>query len=389
MKNKILIIYIIISLFSFYITPMVLGENDVNTIVVNLDEEVEKETVDDTELIDNGMKELESQKEDLQDAIKENEAQMGIVSEQLSSVLAEVEELSIKIAEKEREIKNIELEELGLIEYIEDAEQELKNYTLKYEKDKKALEARLVAMYEMGETKYLDVLLNSESLSDFLSRYYLISEITEADYNLVSSVKENKERTETIAKSLKQKKEQLEQDKLEKEKYQISLSNMEILKNNKLANLNQDELNLHNEIEEYRNQITNIEFEIKQLALQNLGKQYIGGNFVWPTPGYTTITSKFGMRTHPITGIYKLHTGMDIGAPLGSTFVAANDGVVVKSEMNFAYGNMVVIDHGGGVTTLYAHGSEILVSVGDTVTQGQAVLKVGSTRIFNRASCSF
>ena len=95
------------------------------------------------------------------------------------------------------------------------------------------------------------------------------------------------------------------------------------------------------------------------------------------------------MRTHPITGIYKLHTGMDIGAPLGSTFVAANDGVVVKSEMNFAYGNMVVIDHGGGVTTLYAHGSEILVSVGDTVTQGQAVLKVGSTRIFNRASCSF
>ncbi len=389
MKNKILIIYIIISLFSFYITPMVLGENDENTIVVNLDEEVEKETVDDTELIDNGMKELESQKEDLQDAIKENEAQMGIVSEQLSSVLAEVEELSIKIAEKEREIKNIELEELGLIEYIEDAEQELKNYTLKYEKDKKALEARLVAMYEMGETKYLDVLLNSESLSDFLSRYYLISEITEADYNLVSSVKENKERTETIAKSLKQKKEQLEQDKLEKEKYQISLSNMEILKNNKLANLNQDELNLHNEIEEYRNQITNIEFEIKQLALQNLGKQYIGGNFVWPTPGYTTITSKFGMRTHPITGIYKLHTGMDIGAPLGSTFVAANDGVVVKSEMNFAYGNMVVIDHGGGVTTLYAHGSEILVSVGDTVTQGQAVLKVGSTRIFNRASCSF
>lgn len=389
MKNKILIIYIIISLFSFYITPMALGENDENTIVVNLDEEVEKETVDDTELIDNGMKELESQKEDLQDAIKENEAQMGIVSEQLSSVLAEVEELSIKIAEKEREIKNIELEELGLIEYIEDAEQELKNYTLKYEKDKKALEARLVAMYEMGETKYLDVLLNSESLSDFLSRYYLISEITEADYNLVSSVKENKERTETIAKSLKQKKEQLEQDKLEKEKYQISLSNMEILKNNKLANLNQDELNLHNEIEEYRNQITNIEFEIKQLALQNLGKQYIGGNFVWPTPGYTTITSKFGMRTHPITGIYKLHTGMDIGAPLGSTFVAANDGVVVKSEMNFAYGNMVVIDHGGGVTTLYAHGSEILVSVGDTVTQGQAVLKVGSTRIFNRASCSF
>jgi murein DD-endopeptidase MepM/ murein hydrolase activator NlpD len=99
----------------------------------------------------------------------------------------------------------------------------------------------------------------------------------------------------------------------------------------------------------------------------------------WPVPGYTRITSQFGMRTHPITGIYKLHTGTDIGAPLGATFIAANDGVVLKAEYNTAYGNMVIIDHGGGVTTLYGHGSEILVQAGDVVTQGTPVLKVGST----------
>ena len=99
----------------------------------------------------------------------------------------------------------------------------------------------------------------------------------------------------------------------------------------------------------------------------------------WPVPGYTTITSQYGMRTHPITGVYKLHTGTDISAPIGATFVAANDGIVVKAEYNTAYGNMVMIDHGGGISTLYAHGSEILVSVGQTVFKGTAVLKVGST----------
>ena len=85
------------------------------------------------------------------------------------------------------------------------------------------------------------------------------------------------------------------------------------------------------------------------------------------------------MRTHPITGVYKLHTGTDISAPMGANFIAANDGIVTKAEYNGAYGNMVIIDHGGGVSTLYAHGSEILVQVGQNVKRGEPVLKVGST----------
>ena len=107
--------------------------------------------------------------------------------------------------------------------------------------------------------------------------------------------------------------------------------------------------------------------------------KYIGGELAWPVPGYTRISSKYGMRTHPITGVYKLHTGVDISAPMGANFIAANDGVVTKAGMNSAYGNMVIIDHGGGISTLYAHGSEILVQVGQVVKRGDAVLKVGST----------
>ena len=109
----------------------------------------------------------------------------------------------------------------------------------------------------------------------------------------------------------------------------------------------------------------------------------------WPVPGYTKISSPYGMRTHPITKVYKLHTGVDISAPMGANFVAANDGIVVKAEYNVAYGKMVVIDHGGGISTLYAHGSEFLVKVGDTVKRNQAVLKVGSTGYSTGAHAHF
>ncbi|MBQ7411146.1 MAG: M23 family metallopeptidase [Clostridia bacterium] len=103
------------------------------------------------------------------------------------------------------------------------------------------------------------------------------------------------------------------------------------------------------------------------------------GMFTWPIPGYTSITSEFGYRTHPITGIYKLHTGTDIAAPEGIDFVAMADGVVITACRNTSYGNMVLINHGNGIVTLYAHGSKLLVRTNDVVKQGEPVLKVGST----------
>ena len=102
------------------------------------------------------------------------------------------------------------------------------------------------------------------------------------------------------------------------EKNSISLTNMSIIKNNKIQQLSQEELELQQAIEEYQNQITEIEKEIRVLAIANVSERYVGGTMAWPAPGYTRITSPFGMRTHPITGVYKLHTGVDIGAPYGS-----------------------------------------------------------------------
>jgi murein DD-endopeptidase MepM/ murein hydrolase activator NlpD len=106
---------------------------------------------------------------------------------------------------------------------------------------------------------------------------------------------------------------------------------------------------------------------------------YAGGVMKWPTPGYTRVSSPYGMRIHPIYKVKKMHTGIDIDAPSGAKIVAANSGKVILAGWNGGYGNCVIIDHGGGLATLYAHQSKILVSVGDKVQKGDTVGKVGST----------
>ena len=106
---------------------------------------------------------------------------------------------------------------------------------------------------------------------------------------------------------------------------------------------------------------------------------YTGGTFRWPTDQTTLVTSDYSMRTHPTLGVYKQHTGIDIGASYGTDVLAGGDGTVLISGWNNAYGWMVVIDHGGGVTTLYGHNSKLLVSAGEQVSRGQVIAKVGST----------
>jgi murein DD-endopeptidase MepM/ murein hydrolase activator NlpD len=244
-------------------------------------------------------------------------------------------------------------------------------------------------MYEMGQTTYLDMLLHSKSLTEFLSNYYMISEIAKVDQDLIESFSETKAKVEKLAKTLSTNKDILNQSKEALEKAKIVLQNNLVIQNSKLSSLTEEERAMHEQIAEYEEELSKIESEIKLLSLACVGAEYVGGVMAWPVPGYTRITSTFGMRTHPITGIYKLHTGVDIGAPAGTNFIAANDGIVVKADYNTAYGNMVILDHGGGVQTLYAHGTDILVEVGDVVTQGTPVLTVGSTGYSTGAHAHF
>lgn len=378
-KKLLVVLIIIISLLFFRVLFAYATDENTQQIVAGEEttEQTEEQPAEDD--YETQINNLEGQIEDYENAISSTETQIGVVEGVLSETLEEIESLSTKIEKKKKEIWTLEQQEVSLNSFIEKEEVKLEEYTQRYEDEKLLLEKRLVVMYEMGDTHFFDIMFSSADLTDLLSKYYYLAKIGEADRTLVNNVKRDKEQTESITQSLQESRDELEVTKEENERYKISLDNLEILKNNKINSLNDEEIALYEEIENYRKEIENIENEIKRINLENLGKVYIGGNFIWPTPGYSVITSPFGMRTHPITGIYKLHTGTDIGAPYGADFVAANDGIVVNSSYNSAYGNMVIIDHGGGVVTLYAHGSERLVETGDVVTQGQPVLKVGAT----------
>ena len=234
-------------------------------------------------------------------------------------------------------------------------------------------------MYRAPKLQNLDILLNSKSITEFIGNYYAVKQLNEYDAKLLETVKQQKSDIETTKKILEEKKKQVNTDKQTQQKKAQVLSNTQTMREYYISKLTKEELELQSQIDQYNSQVSEIEAEIKLLALNSISEDYIGGAMIWPIPGYTQITSKYGMRVHPITGAYKLHTGMDVGAPTGASFVASANGIVTKATYNSAYGNMVIIDHGGGVQTLYAHGSEIIAQVGQIVSKGAEVLKVGST----------
>ena len=101
--------------------------------------------------------------------------------------------------------------------------------------------------------------------------------------------------------------------------------------------------------------------------------------FKWPAPSYTRISDDYGNRTHPILGVQQFHNGVDMAAPGGSPILAAYDGKVVAAAYNASMGNYIMINHGGGLYTIYMHASALYVSTGETVTRGQKIAAVGTT----------
>ncbi len=325
------------------------------------------------------LNELQEQYNEVQNNINQANEELENVTNELTENLKQVQQLDEQISKTEQEIKNLDINIEDLQEQIKIQEEKLEVAKQDYSKQKEILENRLVAIYEAGEVQYIDIILSSTSFTNFLSNYFLISQVAQYDTDLLEIIEKEKNKIELATQKLELDKSRLETLKKNAQKTSNILQSTKALRQNYISKLSEEEQAIQKKIDEYNNQVNEIEAQIKQVTLNSISEEYIGGDMVWPIPGYTTITSKYGMRTHPITGVYKLHTGTDISAPIGANFVAMADGVVLKAEYNAAYGNMVIIDHGGGISSLYAHGSEIIAQVGQAVTKGDVVLKVGST----------
>lgn len=322
---------------------------------------------------------LQKQQEELQNQIEQSNDELNEVQSQLSENLKQIEKLDEKIADSEQKMEELNSEISTLQTSIDEIKAQLEVAEKKYEEQKNIMEKRLIAIYESGETKYIDVLLKSKDISEFLSNYYLINEITSVDKELLNEVEAQKKTIDLAKQKLEKEQEKLTTDLQNQTKTSTVLENTKTLREKYISRLSDEEKAKQAQIDEMTKQYDEVNKQILELAKQGLDTEYIGGVLAWPVPGYTKISSNYGMRVHPITGQYKLHTGVDISAPMGANFVAANDGIVTKAGYNTAYGNMVIIDHGGGISTLYAHGSEILVTVGQTVKRNDPILKVGST----------
>ncbi len=241
---------------------------------------------------------------------------------------------------------------------------------------------RIRASYEEGPVSTLGVFLEADSFSDMLTRMDIIQNLLEYDNRFIKSLRDDRNEILLV-------KAEIEADKASQVTYRNNLKASEAELDEKLdqseklikelntsANKTKEEIK---EIEAAEDKIENeIEKQLKELSKK--GGDYVGGEFTWPIPGYTKISCPYGMRVHPITGVYKLHTGTDIGAPRGTAIVAMNSGTVVTSKFNSAYGNYIIIDHGGGRATLYAHMMSLSpFGVGDKVQKGQKIGGVGST----------
>ena len=333
--------------------------------------------------------ELQTKSNEIKNQINQSNEKLDDVKNELSANLQQVQKLDETIENAEKQLNEINTKIENLQKNIDQIQEKLNKVQKEYDKQKKMLEERLVSIYEEGDVQYIDVLLSSTSLSDFLSNYYLITELATYDTQLLNEVETQKNIIEEQNKKLSEQKEQMAENKQTQLKTSKVLQNNKTLREHYISQLSEQEQKIQGDIDEYNKQYKEIEAEILMLSQNVISEEYIGGIMAWPIPGYTRITSQYGMRTHPITGVYKLHTGVDVGAPIGANFIAANDGVVTKASYNGAYGNMVIIDHGGGVSTLYAHGSEIVVQAGQQVKKGDVVLKVGSTGYSTGAHAHF
>lgn len=293
-----------------------------------------------------------------------------------NALSVEIKTLESKIYTTQVEINDLQKQINTKIEEIDQKQQELNHKEEEITQQNEDLGDRLRAMYKNGETGVLSVVLGAHSLSELMTNFDMVQRIYESDANLLSrledayeGIREEKEELQGLKESLVAQQQQIQakKDSLASDKAALASQKAAVDADNKALEKQVDQLNAE------ANALT---AQIKKLQS---AAQYTGGVMQWPAPASTTITSPFGNRIHPILKVNKFHTGIDIGAGMGTNIVAANAGTVISACYNSGYGYMVMIDHGGGIVTLYAHASKLLVSTGAKVTKGQVIAKVGST----------
>ena len=304
------------------------------------------------------------------------------------NILKQVETLDSNLDKIEKELDNLQKNLQKTKESLENSEKELKKATEKKEKQYKSLKERIRVMYEYGNNRYINILLDAKGFTDFFKRIEYINYIMEHDNKLFERYKETEKFIELKIEQIKVEKENLEilkkQTESKKQEVQKNITD----KQQMVANLNKQQATLQQQIKDLEKEDREITNLINQAKVKSTGssknKVYpggTGGKLGHPVPQYAgrPYNDVYGYRRNPISGKNELHSGLDMKATYGTDIVAAEKGTVIYSGNRGGYGKTVIIDHGGGMTTLYAHNSKLVVNKGETVKRGQVIAKAGST----------
>lgn len=326
--------------------------------------------------------------EDVSAKLKQIQADLDAANARLQSIQTKQAEINAQIAQTQNEIVKMEA-------------------YLKTRQD--VLNRRVRAIYMHGQLNYLEVILGANSFSDFANWVELLKRVIRSDYNLILEIQKQKAAIEAKKAQLEEDKRQLDALAAEAEKTRQEIAKkkaeqqkvLDAAKSNKAAAA-QMEQDLNAQLASVRNLIQQrlaAAEAARQAAQQQAASDDEGGggsddNYVqgtgamgWPCSG--PITSPFGYRTHPIFGTTIFHAGIDIGVDYGTPIHAADSGVVVYSGWISGYGNAVIIDHGGGISTLYGHNQSLAVSEGQSVSKGSVIAYAGSTGNSTGPHCHF
>ncbi|QHI71258.1 murein hydrolase activator EnvC family protein [Aminipila terrae] len=315
--------------------------------------------------------------DDVNDQLSSVKSQLHEGKKLENSLNKEIQNLEGKINASQAEIDSLNGNIAATQNKITEALAQLDQLEKNMDVQNNNLNGRLRTMYKNGSAGFIDVLLGSTSVTDLMTNLDRVQRIYDSDKQLMEQLQEEHNLIDAQKKNLLNLQSQLVASKEEAAQKKEDLTENQSAVADKKAQVASNNDALEDMEQSFLAEANRLKAEI--LASQSTGTTYKGGTMQWPAPGVTKITSPFGYRIHPILKVKKLHTGVDIGAPSGTTIVAANAGTVIKAGWNNSYGNMIMIDHGGGIVTLYAHNSSLLVKAGDVVSRGQAISKSGST----------
>lgn len=347
------------------------------TLNMNIALAVTQQEIDDQK---NEQNKINNQIDEAEKKHKELEAQKSQTMKQVESISAQIETYETQIAQLDTQINEANAK-------IKESEQKLAENEKEYERKQENFKKRLVAVYEAGETTYLDFLLNSSSLVDFISNYYLVSEVAEMDKKLIEGLEKQKQEIENAKKQIEDSKQQLTTAKASKEGMATQLKNSKNEKNKYVSQLSEQEKELEKEIQELKQANARIANEIKiaeekyKKELEELQNSSSGGGstgagyFMRPVNG-----GYISARAYYSSG--RFHGALDYAVSSGTPVYAAADGVVMlTANLTTSYGTHVVIRHANGMQTYYAHGTygTICVSAGQTVKKGQKIMNSGNS----------